>query len=53
MDGKYGIMVCKLKGRMHKEGIMQVEKKGWMEKGALSWANIKVGWIREVVMMLK
>ena len=35
MDGKDGIMMCKLKGRMEKEGHYDVQMKGWMEKGAL------------------
>ena len=35
MDGKGGIIMCKLKGRMHKGGHYDVEKKVWMEKGAL------------------
>ena len=35
MDGKGGIMMCKLKGRMDKEGHYKVEIKGWMEKEAL------------------
>ena len=26
-------MMCKLKGRMDKEGHYDVEKKGWMQKG--------------------
>ena len=32
-------MMCKLKGRMDKEGHYDVEMKGWMQKGALSCAN--------------
>ena len=35
MDGKGGIMMCKLKGRMHKRRHYDVEKKVWMEKVAL------------------
>ena len=36
MDGKGGIMMCKLKGWMdNKEGIMMLQIKGWMEKVAL------------------
>ena len=35
MDGKGGIMMCKLKGRMDKCGHYAVEMKGWMEKVAL------------------
>ena len=32
---KGGIIRCKLKGRMDKEGHYDVEMKGWMQKGAL------------------
>ena len=39
MDAKGGIMMCKLKVRMNKEGHYKVEMKGWMEKEALSCAN--------------
>ena len=46
-------MMCKLKGRMHKGGHYDVEKKRWMEKWALRCANLKVGWIREGIIMLK
>ena len=35
MDGKGGIMMCKLKGGMDKGGHYEVEMKGWMEKVAL------------------
>ena len=35
MDGKGGIMMCKLKGWMNKGGHYKVEMKGWMEKEAL------------------
>ena len=35
MDGKGGIMMCKLKGRMDKEGDYDMEIKGWMEKVVL------------------
>ena len=35
MDGKSGIMMCKSKGRMDKEGHFDVEMKGWMKNGAL------------------
>ena len=35
MDGKGGIMMCKLKGQMDKGGHYKVEMKGWMEKVAL------------------
>ena len=34
VDGKGGIMMCKLKGGMDKGGHYDVEMKGWMEKGA-------------------
>ena len=40
MDGKGGIMMCKLKGRMDKGGHYYVEMKGWMQKGALLCANV-------------
>ena len=32
-------MMCKLKGLMDKGGYYDVEKKGWMEKGAIRCAN--------------
>ena len=35
MDGKDGIMMCKLKGRMEKGGHYDAQMKGWMQKGAL------------------
>ena len=35
MDGKGGIMMCKLKGKMDNEEHYDVEMKGWMEKVAL------------------
>ena len=35
MDGKGGIMICKLKGWMDKGENYQVEIKGWMENLAL------------------
>ena len=35
MDGKGGIMMCKLKVWMEKGGHYKVEMKGWMEKVAL------------------
>ena len=28
MDGKEGILMCKLEGRMHKESIMMLKRKG-------------------------
>ena len=33
MDGKAGIMTCKLKGVLDKGGHYDVEMKGWMQKG--------------------
>ena len=33
MDGKCDIMVCKLKGRMHKEGIMMLKRNGGWKRG--------------------
>ena len=35
MDGKGGIMMCKLKGWMDKGGHYDVEMKGWMQKGGI------------------
>ena len=35
MDGKDGIMMCKLKGRIEKGGHYNVQMKRWMQKGAL------------------
>ena len=35
MDGKGGIMMCKLKRSMDNEGHYDVEMKGWMEKVTL------------------
>ena len=35
MDGKGGIMMCKLKGRMDNESHYDVEIKGWMKKVAI------------------
>ena len=35
MDGKGGIMMCKLKGSMEKGGNYDVEMKGWMQKGGI------------------
>ena len=35
VDGKGGIMMCKLKGWMDNGGLYEVEMKGWMEKVAL------------------
>ena len=39
MDGKAGIIMCNLKGGMDKGGHYGVERKGGMQKGALSCAN--------------
>ena len=50
MDGKRGIMMCKLKGGMDKGGYYEVEMKGWMENVALSCANLMGGWIRDIMM---
>ena len=33
MDGKGGIMMCKLIRRLDKGGHYDVEMKGWMQKG--------------------
>ena len=35
MDAKVSIMMCKLKGRIHKRGFYDVEMKRWRQKGAL------------------
>ena len=35
MDGKGGIMMCKLKGGMDKGGHYNVEMRGWMEEVSL------------------
>ena len=35
MDGKDGIMMCKLNGRIDKGGQYDVEIKGWIQKGAI------------------
>ena len=35
MDAKGGIMMCKLKGQIHKGEHYDVEMKGCMQKGAL------------------
>ena len=39
MDGKGGIIMCKLKGQMDKGGHYDAEMKGRMQKGAFSGAN--------------
>ena len=43
VDGKGGIMMCKLKGRMDKGGHYDVEMKGWMQKGGHYYVQIKGG----------
>ena len=35
VDGKGGIVMCKLKGRIDKRGLYDVEMKRWRQKGAL------------------
>ena len=35
MDGKDGIMMCKLRGRMDKGGHNDVEIKKWIQEGEL------------------
>ena len=44
MDGKGGIMMCKLKGRMDKGGHYDVEMKGRMPKGGI------IMWMEKVVL---
>ena len=44
MDGKRGIMMCKLKGKMDKGGHYDVTRKGWMQKGGLIMWKLK-GWM--------
>ena len=53
MDGKDGIMMCKLKGRMDKGGHYDVEMKVWMQKWPLSCANSTGGYIRMGIMIWK
>ena len=54
MDGKDGIMMCKLKGRMDKGGHYDVEMKWWRQKGGTMRCNLKSGrWIREGIIRLK
>ena len=36
-------MMCKLKGRMDKEGHYDVEVKGWMQKGGIMMCKLKGG----------
>ena len=52
MDGKRGIMMCKLKRRMEK-GYYDVQIKRWMKKVALLCADYKGGCIRESIIRLK
>ena len=51
MDGKGGIMMCKLKGGMDKGGHYDVEMKGWMQKGGHYYVRIKRGdgWMNGVL----
>ena len=42
MDGKGGIMMCKLKGRMDMGGHNDVELKGWMQNGGHSDVLIRM-----------
>ena len=59
MDGKGAFMMCTLKGRMHKGGYYDVEKKSVDGKGGITvckfkdGANLTVGWIREGILMWK
>ena len=52
-------MMCKLQGRMHKGGYYDVENKSVDGKGGITVckfkgrANLKVGWIREGILMWK
>ena len=39
MDGKSGIMMCKLKGQMDEGGHHDVEMKEWMQKGGHYYVN--------------
>ena len=41
MDGKGGIMMCKLKGGIDKAGHYDVEMKGWMRKGDIIMCKLK------------
>ena len=41
MDGKGGIMMCKLKGGTDKGGHYDVEMKGWMQTGAILRCKLK------------
>ena len=41
MDGKGGIIMCKLKGGMNTGGHYDVEMKGWMQKGGIIMCKLK------------
>ena len=41
MDGKVGIMMCKLKGGMNTGGHYDVEMKGWMQKDGVIRYKLK------------
>ena len=41
MDGKGGIMMCKLKGGMDKGGHYGVERQVWMQKGGILRCKLK------------
>ena len=41
MDGKGGFMMCKLKGRMHKGGYDDIEKKSVGGKGGITGCKFK------------
>ena len=43
MDGKGGIMMCKLKGRMEKGGHYDVEMKGWIQRTGIIRCKLKGG----------
>ena len=52
MDGKGGIMMCKLKGGMDMGGHYDVEIKGWMES-VIMMCKLKGGMDKEGIMMWK
>ena len=41
MDGKGGIMMCKLKWQMDKGGHYDVEMTGWMQKRGIIMCKLK------------
>ena len=41
MDGKGGIMMCKLKARMDKGDHYDAKMQGWMQKGEHYYVQIK------------